>query len=86
MTMMWIVAGGIIGLVFVMFLMRKWNKSEVKDKIKGKVITCPECSANMAEKGRWQRGKLRGGQLFVCNVCGKKSTWDIDHEAQILLK
>lgn len=86
MTLMWLICGLVLAVLFFLYWRRQWNKSSVKDKTKNKNVSCPNCGVDMAKVGRWLRSRALGGEIFKCAICEKKSVWDLDQETPTIIR
>lgn len=83
MTVMFIIAGLILGLGMFLMIRRSWKKADAKDDMKGRVAPCPGCKLDLVVSNSWVRSGLRG-EFFTCKPCGRRSLWDFDREPPIL--
>lgn len=75
MSMMFIIAGLVVGLLVFLRIRRKWNAADKAMTLNGVKLLCPDCAVEFKADECWRRSGLRG-DFFDCSSCGRSSIWN----------
>lgn len=74
MTLLWVVAGLILGIGILIYFLISVRRQRIRDEINAKVLVCPSCAARMTGESFSRSGPR--GLFMTCASCGNRSTWD----------